>query len=224
VPLMPPVFDQWFAPGAGANPDRKRVTVQLDRGWLSLPTGHVVAIEPGYVPDADQYAFIQTVPPGRYPVILLIAEYRESSEPNAELTDERVAAARLVIRGGPVTAWEMALRNGQSIGDLSGSGYYGYQVDRGMGCFTDAQALKGLLADGDMKWLEDLRRDVPDRPTVPTTVMDPNDEPVLVAFTTGHGDGAYPTWVGRTASGDIACFVTDFFPVTQHGQMAVPRG
>ena len=60
---------------------------------------------------------------------------------------------------------------------------------------------------------------MPDRPTVPTTVMDPNNEPVLVAFTTGRGDGAYTTWVGRTASGDIACFVTDFSPVTQHGQM-----
>jgi hypothetical protein len=29
----------------------------------------------------------------------------------------------------------------------------------------------------------------------------------------GWGDGAYPTWVGRDARGDVTCFVTDFFVV-----------
>jgi hypothetical protein len=32
-----------------------------------------------------------------------------------------------------------------------------------------------------------------------------------VVFSSGGGDGYYPTWVGRTADGEVACFLTDFF-------------
>lgn len=52
--------------------------------------------------------------------------------------------------------------------------------------------------------------DVCDRPTAPTEVEGPDGEPILVALSTGCGDGHYPTWVGRTAGGEVACFVTDF--------------
>jgi len=211
VSLKPPDFDQWFTSSAGTSSDGVHFTVQLGRGSLCLPTGRVVAAEPGYVPDADRCAFTQTVPPGRYPVILLVAEYRESSEPGAGLIDEQVAAARLVIRDEPAATWEMAVLKGQKPDDLGDGEYYGCPVDGGMGCFTDAQTLQGLLATGDMEWLDDLRTDVLDRPTAPTMLTDPHDEPVLAAFTTGGSDGTYPTWAGRTANGDVACFVTDFF-------------
>ncbi|MGN9813547.1 DUF4241 domain-containing protein [Micromonospora sp. BQ11] len=28
-------------------------------------------------------------------------------------------------------------------------------------------------------------------------------------MTSGWGDGAYPTWIGRDADGTVACFVAD---------------
>jgi len=31
----------------------------------------------------------------------------------------------------------------------------------------------------------------------------------VVAWASGWGDGAYPTWIGRDSSGEIACFVAD---------------
>jgi hypothetical protein len=30
-----------------------------------------------------------------------------------------------------------------------------------------------------------------------------------VLFNCGLGDGTYPTWIGRTAAGDPACFIAD---------------
>lgn len=32
----------------------------------------------------------------------------------------------------------------------------------------------------------------------------------MAGFSTGGGDGRYRTWAGRTATGDITCFATDF--------------
>ncbi len=31
----------------------------------------------------------------------------------------------------------------------------------------------------------------------------------LIAYHSGWGDGAYPTWIGRAADGDVVCFVAD---------------
>ncbi len=41
------------------------------------------------------------------------------------------------------------------------------------------------------------------------TLTDPSSRATLVAFPSGWGDGAYPTWVGRAADGQSAAFVTD---------------
>jgi hypothetical protein len=199
--LNPPDFDQWFASSAGTGPDGRDFTVQLDKAWLSLPTGRVVATEPitvGMDDDDDPHAFTQTVPPGRYPVVLLIA-------------DGLVAAARLVIRDERATAWEPAVPEGHDPHD-HGDGALGYPVEGGIGCFTDEQTLQGLCADGDLEWMQDLMLDVADRSAAPTVMAnsDEDGEPVLVAFRTGEGDGQYPTWAGRNANGDITCFVTDF--------------
>jgi hypothetical protein len=160
-------------------------------------------------------AFTQTVPPGLYPVMLLVQEYPVRSGPGAgtpEAIIEYVAAARLVIRDEPAAAWEMAVCEGQDPSHLDDDSYFGYPVDGGVGCFTDAQTLRALHAEDDGEWLETLVLDVADRPASLSVLTDSDEdgEPVLAAFSTGGGDGSYPTWVGRTASGDIACFVTDF--------------
>jgi hypothetical protein len=36
----------------------------------------------------------------------------------------------------------------------------------------------------------------------------------LVMFASGGGDGRYPSWVGYTAGGGVACFLTDFGTLT----------
>lgn len=208
--LQPIDFDQWFAATAGTDSDGVYFTVQLDTAELSLPTGRLAALEPGYVPSA----FVQAVPPGRYPVTILVVEYRGSPGPGAGVADEAVAAARVTVRAERAVSWEMALRDGQSADGLGDDEFYGYPVDGGTGCFTDEGAARQLLASGDTEWLEELgmvAMDVLDRPTSVTVVAGPGDEPVLAAFQTGWGDGSYPTWVGRNAAGDITCFVTDFF-------------
>jgi hypothetical protein len=83
--LPPSPFRQWPAAGTIADSDDPDAAVTTERAWLSLSTGRVVAADPvtaAYLP----LPFAQTVPPGRYPVDLLV-EYGY------------VAAARLVATG-----------------------------------------------------------------------------------------------------------------------------
>jgi hypothetical protein len=216
--LQPPDFDHWFAAAGGMDGDGDHFTVELDAHSLELPSGRVVASEPG-PPAAESFA--QTVAPGRYPVVLLVVQYRSSDEPDADIVDERVGAVRLVIRDEPVVAWDPAILAGQSADDLADGEYFGYPVDGGTGCFADEENLERLYEDTEA--VLDLSRDVADRPTSPTVLTaseladfddegeEDEDSPLLVAFTTGEGDGRYPTWIGRTADGDVACFVSDFF-------------
>src|SRR5262249_33658840 len=100
---------------------------------------------------------------------------------------------------------------------LDGGRFHGFAVDGAMACFTDAQTMLTLdrleIPDTDGEdWTEILSMDVSDDRAALATLNDPgqDEEPVVVGFSTGDGDGRYPTWVGRTAAGDITCFATGF--------------
>ena len=191
---------QSFAARTAAGPGDSDAAVTQGRAWLSLPTGHLVAADPialGF--GALPLPFAQTVPPGRYPVHLLIEH-------------GYVATARVVIRDEPATAWELTVPEGHVPGELDPNNS-GYEVESGIGCFTDEQNFRRICAGGAGKWQQDLILGVADRPAVAGVLAhsDRDHEPVLLAFKTGAGDGECTTWAGRNANGDITCFITDFF-------------
>lgn len=86
---------------------------------------------------------------------------------------------------------------------LPDDGFFGFGVYTGTGCFYDAAAARALAP-----LVEGLDRDG----EVTAEVTDEKSGANLIAFIAGQGDGAYPTWIGRTAAGDIACFVADVLP------------
>ncbi|MGW0218707.1 DUF4241 domain-containing protein [Micromonospora chokoriensis] len=194
-------YDERFAFGPGVN----AAGCAIERTWLLLPTGRVVATDPlAGLYDDPPAPFVQVVPAGRYRVDLLVV-------------DGLVAAARLCIRDAPAASWEEALPGG--IPDGSDAEVAGYDINAGTGCFTDEQTYRQLCEGSDSGWqltlLEDLAwmRDGPTvipRSEVDGCSGDEGDENVLVAFPSGEGDGTYRTWVGRTRHGEITCFVTDF--------------
>lgn len=221
MPIAAPDFAQLFTPGA-RHPFldgsdllvRERPAVPL-----SLPSGRVVAMEPfgcGYG-DPEELAFVERVKPGTYPVVMVTVDVIGA---DGERHDTREAAARLVIRDEPVATWELALQKDQDAAELGDDEFFGYPVDGGTGCFVDADAFEPIADEEDFaeRVLSSLFDKDPQVPaaTPPQPVDGPvslaagDDEHALVVFFTGWGDGAYPTWVGRTADGEIACFLTDF--------------
>jgi hypothetical protein len=193
-------------------------------GELWLPTGHVVACDPFvYLGQGDSEPFTVAVAPGRYRVDAAVATLTRPGEPPSDTPHQRVAAARLVIRDEPPVSWELALLPGQDPAALGDDEFYGYGVDAGTGCFHDAAA-DGAFADtaeADEGPLWDAFEDS-DWAARPHVVTDPETGHTVAAFTSGWGDGAYPTWIGRSASGEVTCFVTDFFVAPDPAESTEP--
>lgn len=214
MPMSAPDFEQLLADGTRHELGGQAVTVRLRQDVsLALPSGRVVAGEPTMfgIGDNDR-SFVQKVAPGRYPLVLAVAEFEG---PDGTVVDERNAAARLVIRDEPVVSWEMAVTEGRDPAVLDDDQFYGYPVDGGTGGFVDPVSLPDLGWDKEnyVDRLTECMGHGNDYPA-PGTLDGADGTPLLVVFASGWGDGHYPTWVGRTAIGEIGCFLTDFFVLT----------
>jgi hypothetical protein len=218
--VRPPDFTRLFAEGSRYDFSHLRAgreaTVRVATGAeLSLPTGRLVAAEPwsNLGDSAESYAFTQHVAPGTYPVELIIADYQDPANPQGRRRFAEVAAARLVIRDAPTVNWRLALREGEDEAKLTDDEYYGYPVDGGTGSFGSLEVFDTLArgeATDDLVYIAgDLER--ADEVGVYSDGISGTN---LVMFRSGGGDGCYATWVGYTAAGDVACFVTDFGTLT----------
>ena len=182
---------------------------------LVLPTGRVVGCDPITVIDdpADGEPFAVGVPPGTYRLVAWVAVlYQQDTEwQRRHEWQRRNAALQLVIHDAPVARWELALRPGQDSRELGDDEFFGYGVDGGIGAFCDLATVPALAS-----WDEDAFLDIlmqaPSSPVpgLMNLVADPATGANLVMVWSGWGDGAYPTFLGYTADGEVASMVTDF--------------
>jgi hypothetical protein len=204
-PIPSEGFENLFVDGMTARTDKgEALTLSVaDAGLLDVPSGRLIACDPYVQADDHDYEkpFVVTVPPGRYPVTVAKA--------TLETGAEYVTAVRLTIRDEPIAEWRLATRGTENAADLAPDSFYGFTVDAGTGAFLDAAALPALTRvaggpdsrlatvstrdDGELVW--NLRDEV--------SGMN------VVAYLSGYGDGAYPTWIGYTEAGEPAMFVSD---------------
>jgi Protein of unknown function (DUF4241) len=210
MPLRPSRMELLFRPGTryALEPGGPVVVEVRQAGRLRMPSGRLIVADPAWL-DAKLEPFTTTVPPGAYPASLAVIRFERDP------AHERVAAAELVVRHEPVAFWELALRPGEDPRTLGDGEFFGFGVDAGMAAFLDAAVLPAMvgLVTGDAwetfveRHGEELWRQQP------AEVIDPPSGANLIAFESGWGDGAYPTWIGRTAAGEVACFVADMLVV-----------
>lgn len=214
MPMSPRDYSWLFTPGSSFAYESGQTGVihVADGGMLDLPTGRVVACDPFvYLGSGDIEPFTVTVAPGRYRVDAAVATLTRPGEPPAERPHRRVAAARLVIRDEPTVTWELAVGPEQDLAELGDDEFFGYGVDAGTGCFYDAsaeEAFPGTEEEEGPLWEAFENSDWSHGPHLVTSTSTGH---TLAAFTSGWGDGFYPTWIGRTAAGEVTCYLTDFF-------------
>ncbi|MFI1659607.1 DUF4241 domain-containing protein [Streptomyces sp. NPDC020472] len=186
--------------------DGRRATLSVvEVGEQGLPTGRLVACDPFvYLGTDGAEPFTVEVDPGRYRVDAAVATPVYPSD-----RPETRRHTRIVVRDVPAVARELALVPGGDPAELGEDEDFGYDVDAGTGCFYDASA------DGAFPGTEDEEGAVwgvmETAGYGPAVFMAEGDDGhSLAGFASGWGDGCYPTWIGRDASGEVVCFVTDF--------------
>jgi hypothetical protein len=188
---------------------------QVYAGELVLPSGRIIATDPCYLRTLDDTPpFVQAARPGRYPIWLAMTRLAEGP-----LRGERVACAVLQLTEAPAVRWELALRPGEHATELFTGQFYGHGVDSGNACFVDAAVVEaldndareqlystGVVATNERnKWRRGFAN-------VPISGDPPAN---LVAFSSGYGDGFYPSWWGLDETGDACALATDFFVLVE---------
>jgi hypothetical protein len=174
-------------------------------GNLLVTSGKISASDPFVMPDRPPFA--PEFPKGRFPVQAAVAKIG---------TDCRVAFARVLFSPADVHRWEMAVVGDEDVGELKPGHYFGYPVDAGTGCFMDADA--GRLLSSRMSEQEDYFEDMieeMEKTYVHTWSWadlkpKPDDPLNIIAFSSGYGDGVYPTYVGYSEANEPLAIVTDF--------------
>jgi hypothetical protein len=194
VPMRPGPLAALFRDGARCQlPDHSEAVLEVRRaGVLRMPTGRLVAADVDGIEAGEP--FTVRAPVGDYPVELSMLR------PVHQADRATVAAGRLLIRTEPVTSWELALRSSRDPRMLAGWGFFTFEITTGGVCLIDAGARPELTRV--------LRADqlAPVRAGRVVQVDEP-EVGNLIAFPARAG--AYPTWIGRTSDGQVACFLTD---------------
>ncbi|MGJ7603296.1 DUF4241 domain-containing protein [Variovorax sp. LT1R20] len=179
-------------------------------GMLHITSGRIVACDPLVQP--ERAPFIRSVSGrGAFAAEVLQHEGRHA-----------LAVLWLHERGGLQPAdlhWEPALLGGQSQDELGDDEFYGYPVDAGVGCFMDAECAAAIAErearesanPGYVSYYDDVLdtelgvKDMADH--YPLGEGSANN---VLIFSSGWGDGSYPSFWALDASGEPVALVTDF--------------
>lgn len=185
-------------------------------GRLTLTTGKILACDP--LAFWEKVPFERTAKPGNYPILLTIAHRQENN-------DERVAYARIqFMPDAKPSRWELATLPGQDISTLKEDEFFGYGVDAGTGCFMDVAAVEQWqeMIDQDFKFHTEspiyrespidveLRKHYVHTWNWGDFKLDTTPEVNVIVFSSGFGDGAYPSYWGIDENDQIICLLTDF--------------
>jgi hypothetical protein len=199
-PGVEPNGDALFAPGREVTRgETTTVIAARPIGALRLPSGILGVRDFGY--DAsDLSPLARSVPPGTYPVEVLVAF-------------DCVAAVRVRLADGPAVAWHPAstVAGGHVVG-----------VDGGSVAIFDARAFVELGArDKERLYRANVTRPT-EQPLAHIFALGSDGDCAVTA--SGIGDGAYPCYWGVTADGRVTTLLVDFLVVAEFLEASATLG
>lgn len=215
--------DNWYAlqNGKVSLGETQYILSTVDCGMLKMPSGKLVCCDPFVDLATDLYI---KIPSGEYKVIVTLADVSDKLDGS----HIREAYATLVIDPTKQEVTRRVLEqtlNGLPSGEVLNEGeYFGFGVDAGTACFTDAQSVLEDMPD-ESTWFEDVfesdwfeRMDDPSQiraglANIPLPLSKNGNN--LVLFHSGWGDGFYPVIGGYDQEGNLVNVHIDFFVIAE---------
>lgn len=186
--------------------NRKSILKKHELGILHLKTGKIVATDPFVFEETKE--FTVSVKPGDYPVSIFVSHTED---------DKRIALVELKFSEKRAVRWEMALVEGQCPTQLLNSEYFGYYVDSGTGSFMDKAVIEEIKKGKEhpAEEFHDRFNELLEASYTPTynnilASISEDTHNDIVAFSTGCGDGHYPSYFGYDVNNEPCVLVTDF--------------
>jgi hypothetical protein len=200
-----------------------RFTWVVDCGYLTLPSGKLVACDPFVFLQASDNPHV-LVPPGRYPVSVTLADVSE----NLDRSHIREAYATVRLANG-LEVYRRALSlasDGEPREPLDDGTFIGFGVDSGTACFVDDEAIANCMPSG-VDWYKTFFDNGSDDSWF-AQMDDPNhigfglanlklplaqNGENIIIIHSGWGDGAYPVAGSFDANHQLLAVHIDFLVI-----------
>jgi hypothetical protein len=201
-------LSKYFTKEEYTRADNTKVKISTQEvGKLRLPSGRISINDPVYMVNTYMNrGFEKTVKPGQYPIILSLADLgttKQSQTPNI-----RVAAAMVKFSDNEIEKWNVANLVGEDVSKLQDGQILTYNVDSGTASFIDESFLAPIISKQN-KILDMLDESLSANNLFGIVELGGND-PQLIAFRTGYGDGQYGCFWGYDKNNNICALATDF--------------
>lgn len=180
---------------------------RIEVGKLKLVTGKVIATDPILMYDDQSYS--KRVAPGTYTVYIYNGK--------VENRKNQTVLAEIKFNDKIPVAWEMALFEGENAKGFANDEFMGYEVENGLGCFMDENAMEILdVMDEDEldKYEKIIRAKVMESQLSTADILiDKKTGSNIIVFASGWNKGVFPTYYGLDKNGKVARLVTDFMVI-----------
>ena len=192
----------------------------MEIGNVSLPSGKIVVRDPLVYLSSDEKPYFIQAPKGTFPVTIAVVK--------SEDWGDRYAVVKVEFSKEKPVVYREALIGIENLEDVTEDDFFGFSVDAGLGCITDAEVLPSVdqfVAATDVDnvyddyFAEIFAQSYKDHPNNQRDAGDwinwtvPNTDYQIPMFASGFGDGSYPVYFAYDAHGEICGLYIQFIDV-----------
>ncbi|SDQ30217.1 Protein of unknown function [Chryseobacterium soldanellicola] len=192
----------------------------MEIGNVSLPSGKVVVRDPLVSLNANQSPYFIQAPKGNFPVTIAVVK--------SEDWGDRYAVVKVEFTKQKPVIYREALVGIEELEGVTEDDFFGFGVDAGLGCITDAHVLPYVdkfVAEAEVDNMYDdyfaelFAQSYKDHPNNQRDAGDwinwviPNTDYQIPMFASGFGDGSYPVYFGYDENGEISGLYIQFIDI-----------